>query len=105
MKYNLSRYVINLGFLLGLVAMPVMAQNLPDFTKLVETYGPAVVNISTTSKKNNEESPKEKPQDNRSIPGIPEDSPFYEFFRRFFDNEDNDFLEGKSIQISSFKFL
>ena len=96
MKYKLSRYVISFSFLLGLVAMPVMAQNLPDFTKLVETYGPAVVNISTTSKKNDEESAsKDKQQDNRSIPGIPEDSPFYEFFRRFFDNEDNDFFEER----------
>jgi len=96
MKYKLSRYVINIGLLWGLVAMPVMAQNLPDFTQLVETYGPAVVNISTSSKKNNnEENSKEKQPDYRAIPGIPEDSPFYEFFRRFFDNEGNDFFEER----------
>lgn len=95
MKYKLSRYVINIGLLFGLVVTPVMAQNLPDFTQLVETYGPAVVNISTTSKKNNDEHSKEKQPDYRAIPGIPEDSPFYEFFRRFFDNEGNDYFEER----------
>jgi serine protease Do len=95
MKYNLSRYVINIGLIWGLIAMPVMAQTLPDFTPLVEAYGPAVVNISTTSKKNSEESSKRKSPQNRAIPGIPEDSPFYEFFRRFFDNENPDFFEDR----------
>jgi serine protease Do len=97
MKYKLSRYIINMGLLLWLVAMPVMAQNLPNFTQLVEAYGPAVVNISTSSKKsNNEENTnKEKQPNYRSIPGIPEDSPFYEFFRRFFDNEGNELLEER----------
>ncbi|MEY2342222.1 Do family serine endopeptidase [Acidithiobacillus sp. IBUN Pt1247-S3] len=46
---------------------------LPDFTPLIERYGPAVVNISTTSEQN--------------IPGagnpFPPDSPFYRFFEHF----------------------
>jgi len=46
---------------------------LPDFTPLVERYGPAVVNISTTSE--------------QSIPAagnpFPPDSPFYRFFQHF----------------------
>jgi serine protease Do len=70
----LKRYV--LAFLL-LVPFQVFAQ-LPDFTDLVEKYGGAVVNISTT-------------QTSRGAlagraPNIPEDDPFYEFFRRFMPN-------------------
>jgi serine protease Do len=60
-------------------SLPVFAQTmgLPDFTDLVDTHGAAVVNISTLQTHSS-------PQ-NEMIPGmpnIPEDSPFYEFFRR-----------------------
>lgn len=54
------------------------AKELPDFTDLVEKYGKAVVNISTV-----------QTQDIGAahlfpgIPDLPEDSPFYEFFRRY----------------------
>jgi serine protease Do len=47
-------------------------QGLPDFTELVEKQGPAVVNVSTTS------TAREGPQS-----PVPEDDPFYDFFRRF----------------------
>jgi serine protease Do len=50
------------------------ARGLPDFSALVEQYGPAVVNISTTT------APVRTQM--RQIPGEPGD-PFYEFFRRF----------------------
>jgi serine protease Do len=49
------------------------AKELPDFTDLVEKQGAAVVNISTT----------QIIQNTQSFPNIPEDDPFYEFFRRF----------------------
>lgn len=53
---------------------------LPDFTGLVERYGAAVVNISTTQKM-----PVQRNLPHGlEMPDIPEDSPFYEFFRRFF---------------------
>src|SRR4051812_20562105 len=58
-----------------LVPLQLFAQ-LPDFTDLVEKYGGAVVNISTTQKSTN-------PLAQRGGPNIPEDDPFYEFFRRF----------------------
>ncbi|WP_086488082.1 DegQ family serine endoprotease [Thioflexithrix psekupsensis] len=61
------------------------ATNLPDFTPLVEQYGPAVVNISTSSRKTEENS--EHGGGGRSLPELPEDSPFNEFFRRFFDEQ------------------
>ncbi len=76
----LKRYV--LAFLL-LIPLQVAAQ-LPDFTDLVEKQGAAVVNISTT------QAPR-GPMAGRGggggpIPNLPEDDPFYEFFRRFMPN-------------------
>ncbi|HET7731053.1 MAG TPA: Do family serine endopeptidase [Usitatibacter sp.] len=50
----------------------VPAQVLPDFADLVEKYGPAVVNINTETR---------RPR--QAVPGLSEDDPFYEFFRRF----------------------
>jgi serine protease Do len=52
-----------------------VVRGLPDFTALVEQYGPAVVNISTTAKVRAQ-------AQELQIPGEPGD-PFYEFFRRF----------------------
>ena len=49
------------------------AKELPDFTELVEKQGHAVVNISTTQIIRNAQ----------GFPNIPENDPFYEFFRRF----------------------
>jgi serine protease Do len=51
---------------------------LPDFTPLVEQYGPTVVNISTTQSLRGPRGP-QIPE----IPGLSEDDPFFEFFRRF----------------------
>ena len=55
------------------------ARDLPDFTKLVEKHGPAVVNISTTQKVKQRRMPslQEMPE------GIPE-GPFGDLFRHFF---------------------
>ena len=63
-----------LTFLLLIVPIVAAAQ-LPDFTELVEKQGPAVVNISTTQSVRNPLLPQ--------VPNLPEDDPFYEFFRRF----------------------
>jgi len=51
------------------------ARGLPDFSALVEQYGPAVVNISTTARVRTQ-------MQQFQVPGEPGD-PFYEFFRRF----------------------
>ena len=56
----------------------LQAGNLPDFTGLVEKHGEAVVNISTVQTQQIGAS-----QFFPEIPNIPEDSPFYEFFRRY----------------------
>ncbi|MDZ7754307.1 MAG: DegQ family serine endoprotease [Gammaproteobacteria bacterium] len=66
--------------LFGLAPVTQAAKGLPDFTRLVEQYGPAVVNISTTQKRGKGSAMPHGLQ----IPDIPKDSPFYEFFERFF---------------------
>ena len=53
------------------------ARELPDFTGLVEKEGPAVVNISTV-----QASTMTSNQPFPGMPNIPEDDPFFEFFRR-----------------------
>src|SRR3970040_160431 len=68
--------VLALVFLLfAPVASPAQ---LPDFTDLVEKQGPTVVNISTTQSVKSPLAPQ--------IPNLPEDDPFYEFFKRFVPN-------------------
>ena len=56
--------------------------SLPDFTVLVENNAAAVVNISITQKR----TVRVRPQlpKGLEIPDLPENSPFNEFFRRFF---------------------
>ena len=65
------------------VAQSALARTLPDFTDLVKEFSPAVVNISTSQKRRQ---PGQRPQLPKGfeIPDLPEDSPFNEFFRRFF---------------------
>ena len=53
------------------------AQVLPDFADLVERYGPAVVNINTRSRGRSQQ----------QLPGLSEDDPFFEFFRRFMPDQ------------------
>ncbi|MBM3343499.1 MAG: DegQ family serine endoprotease [Betaproteobacteria bacterium] len=62
------------------LVMPLQAlAQLPDFTDLVEKQGPAVVNISTTQ--TGARNPLAQ-----QLPNLPEDDPFFEFFRRFMPN-------------------
>jgi serine protease Do len=55
-----------------LAPLAALAQALPDFTELVAKQGAAVVNVSTSQTVRNEQ----------QLP-VPEDDPFYDFFRRF----------------------
>jgi len=77
------RSLLPLFFLLGAGVAPAQAQapaaQLPDFADLVERVGPAVVNIRTTARLGAMHG-RGTPQ----IPGLDENDPFYEFFRRFF---------------------
>ena len=61
----------------GLMTATAHSRELPDFTTLVEESSPAVVNISTSQKR-------QPVQTLPEMPDIPEDSPFHDFFRRFF---------------------
>jgi serine protease Do len=80
---RLATYLAGALFALGFAAPGLQAatpsipgasaQVLPDFADLVDKYGPAVVNINTQTR----QSPRSQ------IPGLSEDDPFYEFFRRF----------------------
>ncbi len=69
-----------LMLLLSVTAV-VEAAELPDFTGMVEAYGPAVVNVSTKQKAPSQQGFR---HDFR-IPEIPEDSPLNDLFRHFFE--------------------
>lgn len=53
-----------------------LVTGLPDFTALVERYGPSVVNVSVTETADTVAA-------QTPSPAVPENSPFYDFFRRF----------------------
>ena len=76
-KLKFNGVVAALLVLGSLVTLTTYARELPDFTTLVEESSPAVVNISTTQKRQIRPTLPE-------MPDIPEDSPFHDFFRRFF---------------------
>ncbi|HRC71468.1 MAG TPA: DegQ family serine endoprotease [Candidatus Competibacter sp.] len=74
-----SKQPVWLLAVLGLLwAATVRAAEYPDFVTLVERYSPAVVSIQTKSE------PKEQ-RPRRGHPAIPENSPFHDYFKRFFE--------------------
>ena len=70
-------------FLVSVISFNASAKlsGLPDFTELVENYSDAVVNISTTQKI------KKRGNLHQQIPGIPQDGPLGDLFRRFFEQQ------------------
>jgi len=83
MNYEMlfAKRVLSLVFIcLVLAVQTSQARSLPDFIPLVEENAPAVVNISTTLKKSNGGAGIQ----GHNMPDIPEDSPFYDFFNKFF---------------------
>ena len=82
---------------LGVLPSMLAARSLPEFTVLVETYGPAVVNIST---RQSQAEPLgfhgfSLPED------LAEDSPLYEFFRRFLGEQGGEEAPDDQIQSRS----
>ncbi|MEY6432239.1 DegQ family serine endoprotease [Thioalkalicoccus limnaeus] len=77
------------ALLVLLAPFGVAARGLPAFTDLIEQNGPAVVNISTQQIHGG------APTMQFAIPDLPEDSPFYDLFRRFFGEEGE--LHGEQI--------
>lgn len=73
---NRLRYIVSISAIVlwTSVALPAWAGSLPDFTTLVEEHGPAVVNISARQSARAHPFP---------FPGLDENDPMFEFFRRF----------------------
>jgi serine protease Do len=67
------------------------ARALPDFTELVERSSPAVVNISTSQKR------KRSLPKGLELPQLPKDSPFNEYFKRYFGEQEQEELESQSL--------
>jgi len=72
---------LSLLFFWCLLSVNVHAATLPEFTELVAEHGAAVVNISTTIKKNNKQA--KSPQLPNGLQ-MPEGTPFDELFKHFF---------------------
>lgn len=71
---SLSLLLFGVTLVFGVIGSTLAhSKELPDFTDLVDKQGAAVVNISTT----------QILQGVQGFPNIPENDPFYEFFRRF----------------------
>lgn len=85
--------VVCLTFVLA--SAPAAARSLPDFTKLVEESAPAVVNISTTQKQRKARRP--RLPEGLEIPDVPEDSPFHDFFKRFFGEGEIEEFDSQSL--------
>ena len=75
------KFILIISFLVSFPAL-VQARELPNFTDLVDEHGAAVVNISTVQTRT-----KSRNQIIPRIPNFPENSPFYEFFRRHSPHE------------------
>ena len=88
--YPSNILTVFLSFVVASIYVTSVQAALPEFTKVVDKYGPAVVNISTT----------QKIARNGGFPHgrmpFPEGTPFDDFFRRFFD-EDRDGCEPVGI--------
>jgi len=82
MKRYLSHTIFTSLLMLSLFTSALHARQLPDFTKLVDEYGSAVVNISTTAKKEEKKSQSRK----ELFDNLPKDGPFSDFFRHFFED-------------------
>ncbi len=76
-KIKIMFQCIVISLLLSSSIVLAQANELPDFTGLVDKHGAAVVNISAVQTPNSMNG-----QIIPEIPGIPENSPFYEFFKK-----------------------
>jgi len=80
MQQKLYLSIISFFFLLH--TNLVIARSLPDFTSLVNENSAAVVNISTSAK--SDSAAKRGLPPGYNLPDIPEDSPFHDFFKKYF---------------------
>ncbi len=88
-----SAFLALTALVLGPLMQPAAAEGLPDFTKLIDGNTAAVVNISTSSKppahsKQDKEGKEDKDDgENIPFPDIPDDSPFRDFLKKFFEGQ------------------
>lgn len=87
--------VSSVFFLISFLSLNVSANvsGLPDFTHLVEKYSDAVVNISTTQKIKNRRGPQQ-----HQIPGLPNNGPLGDLFRRFFEQQNFKKNNGRNLK-------
>lgn len=83
------------GLLCILYSLTAAAQ-LPDFTVIVEQAKDSVVNISTSKKVRSTDL-----REHLEIPDFPEDSPFGELFKKFFDKDQFGFRDRESSSLGS----
>jgi serine protease Do len=81
----LKAFLFSAALALGLAGPAGAQQSLPNFADLVEKHGPAVVNINTQARAQRQQ-----------IPGLSEDDPMYEFFRRFMPPEQRGAPRGRN---------
>jgi len=82
---------------LAVLAQGLQARELPEFTRLVERYSPAVVNISTTQK---EQSRAGLPH-GLEIPELPKGTPWDDLLRRFFGEGGEEMIPHESRSLGS----
>ncbi len=93
-KYAVYAWLLYIPLLLSM--QTVNASHLPEFTDLVKETSPAVVNISTTQKVKTGMS---QLPEGFEMPEFPEDSPFGELFKHFFDRNEStpSYRDSKSL--------
>ena len=91
MRIKFYIYVISILFSKTLLAVP------ESFADLVEKLSPAVVSIASTTIVENNNS-------QNQIPQFPEGSPFDEFFKEYFDNDQRNSRSQRPMTGLGFRF-
>ncbi len=81
----LKAFLVGAALALGAASQAQAQPVLPNFADLVEKHGPAVVNIRTETR-----------SQRTQIPGLSEDDPMFEFFRRFMPPEQRPQPRGRN---------
>lgn len=76
-------WILAMAVGMGVLTNSLFAADFPDFTQLVENYSKAVVSINATGEQRTE-------NPDFPAPPIPEDSPFHDYFKRFFEQLPDD---------------
>ncbi len=81
----LKAFLVGAALALGAASQAQAQPALPNFADLVEKHGPAVVNIRTETR-----------SQRTQVPGLSEDDPMFEFFRRFMPPEQRPQPRGRN---------